>query len=108
MFLCVSFAVYVFMYCMGVVGGGSVGVPGEVAGLWQAHQMFGRLEWSRLFEPSIEIAERGIKVNAYIAHMLGRHNNYLKMNQPLRCVELVIVLSQLSLSTHQYNLIYFP
>lgn len=37
----------------------SVGVPGTVAGLWLAHQKYGRLPWSRLVQPAIDLAEKG-------------------------------------------------
>jgi len=37
----------------------SVGVPGTVAGLWAAHQKYGRLPWARLVQPAIVLAERG-------------------------------------------------
>ncbi len=40
-----------------VVGHRAVGVPGAVAGLWTAHQEHGLLEWSRLVEPAIRLAE---------------------------------------------------
>ncbi len=37
----------------------SVGVPGTVAGLWAAHQKYGKLPWARLVQPAIDLAERG-------------------------------------------------
>lgn len=37
----------------------AVGVPGTVAGLWQAHQKYGKLPWARLVQPAIELAEQG-------------------------------------------------
>jgi len=37
----------------------AVGVPGTVAGLWQAHQKYGRLPWARLVQPAIDLAEKG-------------------------------------------------
>ncbi|HKK89401.1 MAG TPA: gamma-glutamyltransferase [Saprospiraceae bacterium] len=41
------------------IGAKSVGVPGTVAGLYLAHQKYGRLPWADLVQPSIEIAENG-------------------------------------------------
>lgn len=41
------------------VGPLSVGVPGTVAGLWKAHQKFGKLPWSELVQPAIDLAEKG-------------------------------------------------
>lgn len=37
----------------------SVGVPGTVAGLYKAHQKMGKLPWSRLVAPAIDLAENG-------------------------------------------------
>lgn len=37
----------------------SVGVPGTVAGLWDAHQKMGFLPWADLIQPAIDLAEKG-------------------------------------------------
>ena len=39
------------------VGEGSVAVPGLVHGLEEAHRRFGRLEWTSLVQPAVELAE---------------------------------------------------
>jgi len=41
----------------------AVGVPGTVAGLYKAHQKFGKLEWSKLIQPAINFAEKGFPVS---------------------------------------------
>ncbi|KAF9566795.1 gamma-glutamyltranspeptidase [Agrocybe pediades] len=38
------------------LGGLAVGIPGEVMGLEEAHRRWGSLPWSRLVEPSIDLA----------------------------------------------------
>ena len=40
----------------------SVGVPGTVAGLYQAHQKHGTLPWSMLVNPAVQLARNGIPV----------------------------------------------
>jgi gamma-glutamyltranspeptidase / glutathione hydrolase len=46
-----------------VVGGRSVGVPGTLRVLELAHKQYGKLPWAVLFEPAIQLAERGFKVS---------------------------------------------
>lgn len=46
--------------------------PGEIAGLWEAHQKFGKLKWSRLIQPAIELAEKGIPLNSYVHWLLKK------------------------------------
>ena len=46
-----------------VVGGKSVGVPGSVALLAEAHSKHGKLPWRALFQPAITLAERGFPIS---------------------------------------------
>ena len=48
-------------------GGLSVGVPGLLRMLELAHRKHGRLPWARLFEPAIQLAERGFIVSPRMA-----------------------------------------
>ena len=45
-----------------LVGHRAVGVPGTVAGLWEAHRRLGRLSWGELVAPAIDLAESGFTV----------------------------------------------
>jgi len=47
------------------------GVPGSVAGLWMAHQKYGRLPWNKLLEPAIRLAQRGFLLDAWDASVLA-------------------------------------
>lgn len=49
----------------------AVGVPGSVRGLWEAHKRFGRLPWSRLVEPSIELADKGFTASRSLAQSVA-------------------------------------
>lgn len=53
-------------------GGRSVGVPGTLAVLEQAHRRHGRLPWARLFEPAIRLAIEGFAVAPYVHGILAR------------------------------------
>ena len=37
----------------------SVGVPGTIAGLYMAHQKYGKLPWRELVQPSVDLAKKG-------------------------------------------------
>ncbi len=50
-----------------VVGGRSVGTPGTLALLAEAHARWGRLDWARLLEPAITFAEDGFAVSPRLA-----------------------------------------
>ena len=41
----------------------SVGVPGNVALAWKAHERFGKLPWTALFQPAIALARQGFVIN---------------------------------------------
>jgi gamma-glutamyltranspeptidase/glutathione hydrolase len=53
-------------------GGRTALTPGFMAGVGAAHARFGRLPFARLFEPAIEIAERGFVIDAVLEKYL-RH-----------------------------------
>jgi gamma-glutamyltranspeptidase / glutathione hydrolase len=61
----------------GVVGGRSVGTPGVVKMLEMAHKQYGKLPWSQLFAPAIQLAENGFKVSPRLATLL-KDEKYLK------------------------------
>jgi gamma-glutamyltranspeptidase / glutathione hydrolase len=41
----------------------AAGVPGSVAGLWEAHRRLGSIPWAQLVAPAIELAEAGFRVD---------------------------------------------
>jgi gamma-glutamyltranspeptidase / glutathione hydrolase len=44
-------------------GGRAVGVPGLVSLMWEVHRAHGVLDWDRLFEPALRLAETGFSVS---------------------------------------------
>ena len=55
----------------------SAGVPGTVAGLWRAHQDYGKLPWRRVVEPAIGLARDGFEVTYDLAGLLAARKERL-------------------------------
>ncbi|MCL7030281.1 hypothetical protein MKW94_020924 [Papaver nudicaule] len=49
------------------MGALSVGVPGEILGLYEAWFQYGKLPWAKLFQPAITLAQEGFVVSPYLA-----------------------------------------
>ncbi len=52
-------------------------VPGFMAGIESAHKRFGRLPFKRLFEPAIEIAEKGFEIDTVLASLMASKKQVL-------------------------------
>jgi len=55
-----------------VIGGRSVGTPGTVALLAEAHRRYGKLTWADLFQPAIKLAEDGFEVTPRLNASIAR------------------------------------
>lgn len=53
------------------IGGRAVGVPGAASLLWEVHRRHGRLDWERLFEPAIRLAEQGFQVSERLSQAIA-------------------------------------
>jgi gamma-glutamyltranspeptidase/glutathione hydrolase len=60
------------------VGGLAVGVPGALKMLELAHRDHGRLPWAKLFEPAIELAERGFEVSPRLYGLLNGFKRFAR------------------------------
>jgi gamma-glutamyltranspeptidase / glutathione hydrolase len=60
-----------------LVGHLAAGVPGSVAGMWEAHQRFGSLPWNELVQPAVNLAE-GIVVHERLARSLQSYQERLR------------------------------
>ena len=58
-----------------VVGGRSVGVPGVMATFKKAHDKYGKLSWSTLFDQAIALAENGFVVSPRLEKLLSLNFN---------------------------------
>ena len=54
-------------------GGKSVGVPGNVRMMGQAHQRYGKLPWAELFQPAIRLARDGFRVTPRLYNSLLKY-----------------------------------
>lgn len=54
----------------GIVGGRSTGAPGVLRMLELAHGRHGKLAWAKLFEPAIELADKGFAVSPRLNALL--------------------------------------
>jgi gamma-glutamyltranspeptidase/glutathione hydrolase len=54
-----------------VVGGRSVGTPGTVALLEEAHKRHGKLPWAELFAPAIKLAQEGFEVSGRLNALIS-------------------------------------
>ncbi|MDO9506972.1 gamma-glutamyltransferase family protein [Hydrogenophaga sp.] len=54
-----------------VNSGRSVGVPGAVMMLAQAHRQHGKLQWVRLFDPAVKLAEQGFAISPRLHTLLA-------------------------------------
>jgi gamma-glutamyltranspeptidase/glutathione hydrolase len=69
-----------------VVGGRSVGVPGVVRMLEEAHRAHGRLPWADLFAPAIRLAEEGFDVSPRLARFLLASSGTLRRDAGARAI----------------------
>ncbi|XP_072099776.1 glutathione hydrolase 5 proenzyme-like [Mobula birostris] len=67
--------------CTGFIKKGAqwIGVPGEVQGFRLAHRHFGKLPWSSLFEPSIQLAKKGFPFPKFLKRYIN--NPLLQVNK---------------------------
>ncbi len=53
------------------------GVPGTVAGMWDAHQRHGTLPWADLVKPAIDLARDGFVVSEHLANRAAKASSRL-------------------------------
>ncbi|MGQ0813287.1 MAG: gamma-glutamyltransferase [Gemmatimonadota bacterium] len=60
-----------------LVGHLASGVPGAVAGLYEAHQKYGSKPWPQLVQPAIELAQNGFVVDEHLSRTIGNDERLL-------------------------------
>lgn len=56
-----------------VNGGLAIAIPGELRGLEVLHSRHGRLDWSDVVRPAMELAENGFEISQHLAHDILHH-----------------------------------
>ena len=64
---------------LSMIGGLSVGVPGTIAGIFEAHEKHGSLPISEIFTPVIELAENGVRVTSNQKDRINENKKYFKL-----------------------------
>ncbi|WP_136656330.1 gamma-glutamyltransferase [Nitratireductor sp. XY-223] len=67
-----------------VVGGRSVGTPGTLKLLYETHKLHGKLGWSNLVQPAIDLAENGFEVSDRLFAMLTADAERLGLHEETR------------------------
>lgn len=62
----------------------NIAIPGTVAGLWAAHQHFGKLPWHVLLAPAIALAKDGMVLTHEGAHVINQRKAILSKNLEAR------------------------
>ncbi|KVE39952.1 gamma-glutamyltransferase [Burkholderia sp. TSV86] len=94
---------------MSLYGYRAVGVPGTVAGMWEAHKRFGKLKWKQVLAPAIHYARDSFIVDEQLAQRgvdaskeFGGKTNYdqyfgtLKTGAHFKQPDLAAVLTRIS------------
>ncbi|CAG2106996.1 unnamed protein product [Medioppia subpectinata] len=64
--------------------GPSIAIPGQLKGMILAHQRYGKLNWSSLVEPSIQLAKNGIIVSQYLDKVLIQSQKQILNEESLK------------------------
>lgn len=59
-------------------------IPGELKGYWYAHQKYGKLPWSELVKPTIDLCMNGHLITPFLAGLLKRQEQKLLNSPTLR------------------------
>lgn len=57
----------------------AAGVPGSVAGMWEAHQKYGKMPWEELVQPAMDLARNGVALTEKEAGKLRVANNLIRV-----------------------------
>ena len=62
----------------------SIAIPGEIAGYWKAHKQYGKLPWSALFKPAIDMCNEGITIEKALTFSILKNKANLLADKSMR------------------------
>jgi gamma-glutamyltranspeptidase/glutathione hydrolase len=62
----------------------AVGVPGEISGLYLAHQKFGRVPWAEIVKTATDLAQNGFVVSQQLEKSLKSHEKKISSDPVLK------------------------
>lgn len=77
---------------LGAKSGLRIAVPGEIAGYAEAHEKFGKISWSELFQPTIDLCKKGFKITKTLHDALEKSQNVIENDETLRYNFLIFYL----------------
>ncbi|CAH1543208.1 Gamma-glutamyltranspeptidase [Vibrio jasicida] len=69
-----------------ILGPRSIAVPGTLRLLYSTHEQYGKLAWSELMKPAIELASEGYVMNSYTYDIVVREQARLKQDPEIKAL----------------------
>lgn len=69
-----------------VPGGLSVGVPGNIRLMQEVHKRWGKLPWADIFQPAIELADKGFEVTPVLHNLMNAYADVWKDFPEIRAI----------------------
>ncbi|PIN04908.1 Gamma-glutamyltransferase [Handroanthus impetiginosus] len=64
----------------------SIAVPGQLAGLFTVHKLYGKLPWTSLVKPAEALARKGFNVSRSLFHKMATAESNIMANEELRSI----------------------
>ena len=62
----------------------STAIPGEVKGLYEAHQTYGKLSWFEVVNPAIKLAREGFQISIPVYQAMGLNKKDVERDPGLK------------------------
>ena len=69
-----------------ILGGKAIAVPGEVKGMYEVHEKYGKLKWKELVQPAIELAREGFVIHKALDNAIRKQEENIRKFEGLKYV----------------------